>query len=58
MIPWMEFLTFSMPGIAVNYVCNDSAKVWFQETADVGKVLDLTDIEELNDDWVKNQLLR
>lgn len=35
-----------------------SAKVWFQEKADVGKVLDITDLEELTDDFVKSQLLR
>jgi hypothetical protein len=37
---------------------NCSAKVWFQEKADIGKVLDLTDLEDLTDEFVQNQLLR
>jgi hypothetical protein len=39
-------------------ILTESAKVWFQEKADIGKVLDMTDLEELNDDFVKSQLLR
>lgn len=35
-----------------------SAKVWFQEKADIGKCLDLKDLEELTDEFVKDQLLR
>jgi len=58
----------SNPLIMINYVpvtanttlhtLYASAKVWFQEKADIGKVLDMTDLEELNDDFVKSQLLR
>ena len=37
---------------------NDSAKVWFQEKTDIGRVLDLTKLEDLTDDFVKEQLPR
>jgi hypothetical protein len=37
---------------------NDSAKVWFQEKADIGKVVDITDLEDLTDDFIQSQLLR
>lgn len=47
-----------MLGIITLMLFNCSAKVWFQETADVGKVLDLTDLEEITDDWLTSQLLR
>jgi len=58
----------SNPLIMINYVpvtanttlhtLYASAKVWFQEKADIGKVLDMTDLEELTDDFIKSQLLR
>ena len=35
-----------------------SAKVWFQEKADIGKCIDMTDLEELTDDFINSQLLR
>jgi hypothetical protein len=44
--------------IIIYGVLIDSAKVWFQEKADIGKVLDMTDLEELTDDFIKSQLLR
>ena len=48
-----------MQGTTIPFVDdNSSAKVWFQEKADIGKVLDMTDLEELTDDFVKSQLLR
>jgi hypothetical protein len=48
-----------MPGrYPLSNVLTGSAKVWFQEKADIGKVLDMTDLDELNDDFVKSQLLR
>ena len=48
----------SMQGSPGCYRTNDSAKVWFQEKADIGKVLDMTDLEELTDEFVQSQLLR
>lgn len=48
----------SMQGSPLLSGDNSSAKVWFQEKADIGKVLDLTDLEELNDGFVQTQLLR
>jgi hypothetical protein len=58
----------SNPLVMINYVpatanttlktLYASAKVWFQEKADVGRVLDLTKLEDLTDDFVKNQLPR
>jgi len=58
----------SNPLVMINYVPDTanttlktmyaSAKVWFQETADIGRVLDLTRLEDLTDDFVKEQLPR
>jgi hypothetical protein len=49
-----------MRGNPLNFYMSlfNSAKVWFQEKADIGKCLDLKDLEELTDDFVKDQLLR
>jgi len=32
-------------------------KVWFQEKVGLGKVLDLIDLEDLNDDFILHQLV-
>jgi hypothetical protein len=37
---------------------NGSAKVWFQEKSDIGRCLDVTDLEQLTEEFVKEQLLR
>jgi hypothetical protein len=47
-----------MQGSPGGYRTDGSAKVWFQEKADIGKVLDMTDLEELTDGFVQSQLLR
>jgi len=64
----LHTLVFPLPSPSLTVVCkvwyeqcrsvNGSAKVWFQEKADIGKVLDMTDLEELTDDFIKSQLLR
>jgi len=58
----------SNPLVMINYVPDTanttlktmyaSAKVWFQEKTDIGRVLDLTKLEDLTDDFVKEQLPR
>jgi len=49
-----------MPGMSgfEARVDNPSAKVWFQESVEIARVIDVTDLEELNDDMIKRQLLR
>jgi len=32
-------------------------KVWFQEKVGLGKVLDIIDLEDLNDDFILHQLV-
>lgn len=48
----------SMQGSLLTEGINGSAKVWFQEKADIGKVVDITDLEDLTDEFIQSQLLR
>jgi hypothetical protein len=54
----MAQLTVVCKVVGLKRSINGSAKVWFQEKADIGKVLDITDLEELTDEFIKSQLLR
>jgi hypothetical protein len=47
-----------MQGSLLTEGTNDSAKVWFQEKADIGRVVDITDLEDLTDEFIQSQLLR
>ena len=34
-----------------------SARVWFQEKAEVAKVLEIKDVEDISDEYIQSQLL-
>jgi hypothetical protein len=57
-LPIVSLTNDSMQGSLMIEGNNNSAKVWFQEKADIGRVVDMTDLEDLTDDFIQSQLLR